>query len=581
MAPRLSLQHLLGSLRTVLNRFPLTAAYVALMTLWLITLIWEAESKSFTLSDNVKVAFSYLFGEGILTTLAIKLWSEYLSARKWLIIAQISANTLLAADFVYLLLNAESLGSARAIARAAVTAALVTAIFFVPAKGKRMQWFYTYAMFGNAVATALIAIAMNVAVGIIYFTFSALFYEGKFEVYLSLTAIGSFAIPAMLFLYRIPSPRSLAESGESHAPARFTLGLVRYLLFPLSAIYMGILYAYGLKILITWELPRGVVSWSVTGMTVAAMFLYFMLGAVCRDGNAAFFTKIRKWTPLAMLPLLALMSVAIFHRIGEYGITTARLYVATFNIWSYAAMVWLHRKGERGFNAVPASFAALFLLVSVIPGANYTSLTNSYMRSRVMAVLREAGAEHFPISRDEAQHLKDKMDKEVWRTLSSRLCYLDSKDDHSQVESIVDFPVQTSSWQYDLLFDDVHVEEVIPVEQMHLLRHAGSLEIPKGYDRVKYINGAIKNDLITDAWSNCIITYEKTCTIKANIDSIAAIGDGGDPTSLKMEINGLPLDKAVFIPTKIDLTLGHGEHQVDLLRVYGYVFSCGNCINEN
>ena len=121
MAPRLSLQHLLGSLRTVLNRFPLTAAYVALMTLWLITLIWEAESKSFTLSDNVKVAFSYLFGEGILAALAIKLWSEYLSARKWLIIAQISANTLLAADFVYLLLNAESLGSAGAIARAALS----------------------------------------------------------------------------------------------------------------------------------------------------------------------------------------------------------------------------------------------------------------------------------------------------------------------------------------------------------------------------------------------------------------------------------------------------------------------------
>ena len=133
-------------------------------------------------------------------------------------------------------------------------------------------------------------------------------------------------------------------------------------MMPITVEYMAILSVYGLKILFTWELPRGVVTWSVTGLTIAVLITLFLLEGERRTHPDDSLTlRALRWLPVAMLPLFVLMSVGLLYRIGEYGLTASRLYVLTFNVWCYAVFIYMILSRTRLFTGVAISFAVVFM----------------------------------------------------------------------------------------------------------------------------------------------------------------------------------------------------------------------------
>ena len=104
----------------------------------------------------------------------------------------------------------------------------------------------------------------------------------------------------------------------------------------------------------------------------------------------------RRWLPVVLLPLLVLMTVGLVYRLREYGITATRLYVMIFNIWAYSVIIYMLAKRDANINNIASSFAAAFVLVSVIPGLNITSVSNSVIRSHIFNKFRENGIEQFP-----------------------------------------------------------------------------------------------------------------------------------------------------------------------------------------
>ena len=101
---------------------------------------------------------------------------------------------------------------------------------------------------------------------------------------------------------------------------------------------MLVLYIYGIKILVTWELPEGYVTWSVTALVAEVLVVEFFLFPLSEKSLRPLGGLIKTALPALTLPLLVLMSVAIGYRINQYGFTTDRLYVLTFNIWCYMIM---------------------------------------------------------------------------------------------------------------------------------------------------------------------------------------------------------------------------------------------------
>ena len=121
----------------------------------------------------------------------------------------------------------------------------------------------------------------------------------------------------------------------------FVKGVVQYLFLPLLGLYMLTLYAYGTMILIRWSLPVGGVSYLVTGSMVLMMLLIYVTYPVQHQEGNKLFKRVTRWLPVVMLPLLALMTVAIGRRLSDYGITLSRLYLLVFNVWCYAVCLWL------------------------------------------------------------------------------------------------------------------------------------------------------------------------------------------------------------------------------------------------
>ena len=82
--------------------------------------------------------------------------------------------------------------------------------------------------------------------------------------------------------------------------------------------------------------------------------------------------------PIAILPLLVLMTIGIARRFNDYGITLNRLYLLTLNIWFYIVCIGLFVLRARRIQWIAVSFAGIFLLTSVLP-VNYARLTHRYM----------------------------------------------------------------------------------------------------------------------------------------------------------------------------------------------------------
>ena len=148
---------------------------------------------------------------------------------------------------------------------------------------------------------------------------------------------------------------------------------------PLLALYLIVLYVYGIRILVRWELPDGGVGWLVSVLMVGCVVVELGLYPLMRSGEAKPFERwIVRWLPVLILPLLLLMTVGIARRLSDYGITPLRLYLLTFNLWCYAVCIGLFVGRARRIRWIMTSLAAVFLLTSVLP-VNFTSVVKWFL----------------------------------------------------------------------------------------------------------------------------------------------------------------------------------------------------------
>ncbi|MBP1654321.1 MAG: hypothetical protein H6Q28_877, partial [Bacteroidetes bacterium] len=140
-----------------------------------------------------------------------------------------------------------------------------------------------------------------------------------------------------------------------------------YILIPLVAVYVLILYAYAFKIIAAWEWPEGwvgnlVLGFSVTGI-LALLFVYPIRD---REENR-WIRTIWRWYFPALLPLTILLLLAIWRRVSEYGITPNRYFVMVMGLWLTGLVVYFALKRSRNIALIPLTFLALTLAATVGP----------------------------------------------------------------------------------------------------------------------------------------------------------------------------------------------------------------------
>ena len=154
---------------------------------------------------------------------------------------------------------------------------------------------------------------------------------------------------------------------------------VKYILIPLVLLYLIILYAYGFKILFEWELPKGWVSYLVTALAALGFGVQVIINPVQKSMKSWTIRVFHPFFYIMLLPLVALLFVAIFRRVSDYGVTENRYFVIVLAFWILGMSLYLLFAKNRRLIVLPISLFLLALGTSF----GYWSALNVSMRSQL------------------------------------------------------------------------------------------------------------------------------------------------------------------------------------------------------
>ncbi len=277
------------------------------------------------------------------------------------------------------------------------------------------MWHFILSLCGALLISGIVAWVMTGGFEGLLFGTAALFdFDAGKKLPLVIMIVCTVLLFWMLLLALIP--QSERKHNASAEMPSFLTKIVSWLLLPLLGCYILVLYAYGLNILIQWELPKGMISWLVSAVMAVYVLCYVLLYPQVTHQESWQSKVLTRWLPIVILPLLVLMSVGVVRRFADYGVTPPRLYLLTLLLWFYAICIVMLVVPRKRFRWIALSFAALFILSSGHP-LNYYRLCRPYLSAKIDKVIAEKGLqvpfEWYSLYQESHDEELDKLDKEI------------------------------------------------------------------------------------------------------------------------------------------------------------------------
>lgn len=187
--------------------------------------------------------------------------------------------------------------------------------------------------------------------------------DSKYYIYL-------FLITACIYhpIYFLSSFPKLVELDKQEiAYSKAIRAIVYYIFIPMSILYFLILYAYGFKILVAWNLPKGWVSSLVLGFSGMGIFTY-LLNYCLSDVEENKFSKVfKKYFYFALTPLVLLLFIAIYRRLSDYGFTPPRYFVFISGIWLILICFYFLISKSDNIKWIPISLVVVLFVGTMSP----------------------------------------------------------------------------------------------------------------------------------------------------------------------------------------------------------------------
>jgi hypothetical protein len=181
----------------------------------------------------------------------------------------------------------------------------------------------------------------------------------KSKIYMQLFSLLAGIFNTAWFLYHFPKTYEFSKEGGTVFET-----LCKFILIPISVLYLLILYAYTGKILLQWSLPVGWVSSLVIGFAAFGIFTWLLNYMLSRQLKTWPFYPYKRWFLAILLPMILLLFVAIGRRISDYGVTKERYIVAHVGLWLLSCAVYFILSQKDNIKFVPISLAG-FILVAL------------------------------------------------------------------------------------------------------------------------------------------------------------------------------------------------------------------------
>lgn len=512
--------------RSCLQRFPAPAAFVTALTVFgIFVILVEPES------ERLVGAIAYFLSVGSVLALSLKLWSEERTWAKKELAVHVIAYLILLIDSIYLYsidFGQGGRGLETFLMHASAIMALMLTVFFLSFRGERTDipsWNFALRVISSAVVCALIGCILWGGLSMLLKSTNWLFHIKLGWKWYSITGLlVAGYLPALLFLGRIPS--GAEKHDELPLRSGFLAGVFRYLFLPLEALYIVVLFVYALQILLHWELPNGQVSWLIIVSMTGLIGLEFGLYPTRHAENRRFDHSVARLLPLVLTPLLLLMTVGIVRRLSDYGITVARLYLITLNVWFYAVCIGLFLTRARRINWIPISFAVVFLLTSALP-LNYTNLTRQTLLREVKQAFAKAKATDLPLDKKRYHALMQTLPQEEKNRISSKLAYLESTFNTQTIEPLV---TQQKEPIYFGEFINIERDSVEDDEHnFYASANLNHLHLPEGYsDLFAEVTSEFDTDLQQDTIEVLVSSNEISDTVIVSLEVLKALNERMD-----------------------------------------------------
>lgn len=369
---------LLNSL-IALRRFPLTLIYAFITTLLCIVAMegnrGDSEIYRYILAAALGVPLSF----------AVSLYSEKGDfPRTWQMLAQLVLALLLAA---YLILFLPAKPTWSAVIRFALVAALshvwVSFAAYPGGSAAATFWQFNRTLFIRFAVASLFAGALYVGLIIAFLSIDALLGVRINKLrYPELFVLCAGVIHPWFFLAGVP--QNLEAEVDTYPPVLRIFA--QYILIPLVAIYVVILYLYSAKVIIHWEWPRYKATYLVGLFSAPGILATLLLYPL------AISEWVRKYTRIfygVLLPLVVMMLACVYRRVSEHGLTEMMVVAIAMGIWLiFISLFMLKTQGE-SIRMVPVTLVAILVVISFGP-VSAPTLSLGSQTSRLTNILIEA-----------------------------------------------------------------------------------------------------------------------------------------------------------------------------------------------
>lgn len=440
-----SIQTLLTDTRLVLERFPWVLASAVLSTLSVIIL----SNQSYEAQKNL----SYLTHLSIIAALGIPLFLSFkvcLEAHNEdkKIFPFLSLLGFIVLLIYYLVLPKHLKGfDINRYALININAHLLVAVapfLFLP-NGSNSFWQYNKALFLRFILSFIysntIFVGIAIAIGVTDYLFEFIKFDEKIYMHLWLAVVGIFN--TWFFLGGVPKDVRVLD-GDKRYPRGLKI-FTQFVLIPLVLLYLGILYLYMSKIIVTWELPTGWLSSFIIGVSMFGILTLLLVHPLTDQEENAWFRIYRRYFYLALFPLIILMAVAIGRRVMDYGLTEQRYFVLVFTVWLFFIAVKFTLKPNTNIRSIPLTLMVLIAVATWGPW-NAMAVSKRSQMARLKHILVQNGLLKDKLLHASSQPLKNADTREI----SNIVYYLQN---NFGLQILEDWVISTEFWK-DLSAND-------------------------------------------------------------------------------------------------------------------------------
>ena len=378
-----NVKKLLSHFKSGFERFPIT---IILTFMHFITGIYIAEVRNFQSDEFIEVNL-LLFGSIFITGMCEIIREKYFYEKnKWLVRGIYSFITLVLSIIFYVdYLQTNDYNNFKFWALIPISIILFV---LIPILNKENKEKYLQSEFSDFVITYIFAAVLFVGIAIVLTTISYLFFSSNNDFFFRLTTYSFWFIAevfgASLFLSLLKKPDDDLENYKF--PSIFNL-LIKFVIIPLIVIYTGVLYIYMAKVVISMQLPKGLISHLVLWYTAFSVIIIILITPFTQKDK--FLGNFKKYFPYFSIPLIFASLFALFQRIYQYGITEKRYYVLILIFWLLFCVILFIRKMN-----ITGIFISLIacVVIAVYTPFSAKSVSNFSQKERLKRMLVKYGA---------------------------------------------------------------------------------------------------------------------------------------------------------------------------------------------